>query len=73
MIVGMSLNALADGGFLISPSKNNAPVIIEFDTGYDDCNGKLIVTPYNKRDELPNDLLKLIEDIKSAHCPSACG
>ena len=51
----------APGQFISSPSGNAAPTLISFERGSDDCTGELIITPFNERDTLPDDLRTLIE------------
>ena len=65
MLFSLSVTALAaNGAFIKSPSRNTAPIIIEFKSDSNEdgkCDTKLIVTPYNERNTLPEDLLARIE------------
>lgn len=65
MLFSLSVTALAaNGAFIKSPSRNTAPIIIEFKSNSNEdgkCDTKLIVTPYNERNTLPEDLLARIE------------
>jgi hypothetical protein len=62
MVLSMNVNVFAaPGAFISSPSGNPAPQIISFDPSDDDCTAKLVITPYAKRDTLPDELKELIE------------
>lgn len=62
LIASLSLHAFADpGSFISSPSLNPSPVIIEFQPGDPGCTAVLVITPYGDRDELPENLLALIQ------------
>lgn len=45
----------APGGFVSSPSGNEAPVIITVSYEDDSCNPKVVVTPYSERDTLEEE------------------
>ena len=66
MLFSLSVTALAaTGAFIQSPSRNPAPSIENFEPKNDEdgkCDAKLIVTPYNERNTLPEDLLARIEE-----------
>ncbi len=65
MLFSLSLTALAaNGAFLKSPSRNTAPIIVDFKPNSNEdgqCDSKLVVTPYNERNNLPADLLAKLE------------
>lgn len=54
--------AAAPGKFLESPSTNQAPELISFDSESDDCLSQIIVTAYANRDQLSEESRKAIED-----------
>lgn len=59
----LSITAFADpGSFVKSPSYNDAPEVEKFDPADDGCTAQLIITPYSKRDTLPEDRKDRIED-----------
>lgn len=58
----------APGRFVSSPSGNLAPVLVDFDLECEDCDAKVIVTPYSDRDDLTE---KDIADIEKAYCDIA--
>lgn len=60
MTMGISVLAAADGATK-SPTGKPAPGLIEFKPKDEDCTGKLIVTPYSKRDRLPDAYRELLE------------
>ena len=63
MVLNLSVMSFAKvGGFVSSPSGNQAPTVESFKPVNSDCDGKLVVTPYGKRNELPEDLRKVFED-----------
>ena len=49
------------GGFVSSPTGNQAPMVDSFKPGNADCDGTLVVTAYGDRAELPEDLRNLLE------------
>jgi len=51
----------AVGGFVSSPSKNQAPELIEGKNEDDDCVSKLVITSFADRDKLPADARAKIE------------
>lgn len=62
MIVSMSVVAFAGPGkFVISPSLNPIPEILDFLAKDEGCTAKIVITPYIDRDTLPAELLALIE------------
>jgi hypothetical protein len=62
MVLSMSVTAFADpDGFVVSPSKNPAPTIIEIVPDDDACTAQLVITPYAARDTLSAELKALIE------------
>lgn len=52
MVVSAGVLAFAQGGFVSSPSGNEAPEITDVQYGEDSCNPRIVVTPYNEREEL---------------------
>lgn len=67
LAVSISVIAFANGGFVASPSGNDAPVIIEIEYGEDSCEPKIVVTPYSERDDLDDkrksDMEKAYDEI----------
>ena len=61
VVMSLSLSVFAADGFVSSPSANRTPILVSYDSESDDCDGKVIVTPYADRDTLPADLLAMIE------------
>lgn len=62
MVVSMSITAFAEnGGFVVSPSTNPAPEVETFEPSSDACTADLIVTPYSKRDTLPDKERTMLE------------
>ena len=53
MLVCMTTSVFAAGNFVASPSQNEAPEVVDFDS---ECNGELIVYAYSMRHLLPTDL-----------------
>ena len=51
----------ATGGFVLSPSNNNAPVLIEGKNESKDCTSKVVITSYGDRDRLSQKSRKDIE------------
>ena len=53
VVLGMSISAIAaTGGFIVSPSRNQAPEIIEVTPSDDKCTVEVEVTAYADRDTL---------------------
>lgn len=52
MVVSAGVLAFAQGGFVSSPSGNEAPEITDVQYGEDSCNPRIVATPYNEREEL---------------------
>lgn len=67
LAVSVSVIAFANGGFIASPSGNDAPVIIEIEYGDDSCEPEIVVTPYSERDNLDSkrksDMEKAYDEI----------
>lgn len=61
MVISVTATVFATNGFVSSPSKNPAPAPVSFEAANDDCTAKLVTTPYNEREELPETLQALIE------------
>ncbi len=65
VVFSLSVGALAlPGSFIQSPSRNEAPVLIEGENESSDCTAELVITPYKDRKTLPEKALK---DIKTAY------
>ncbi len=63
MLLSLSLAVFAEpGGFVRSPSLNQAPVLIEYENDNDGCNAYVVVTPYADREELCEELRLMIEE-----------
>ncbi len=52
MMMSMTVTVFAAGGFVSSPTVQQAPGVISFEPADDDCTGRLVITPYGERDEL---------------------
>ena len=52
MVVSAGVLAFAQGGFVSSPSGNEAPEIEDVQYSDDSCNPRIVITPYNEREEL---------------------
>jgi len=62
MFFTMSIAAFAEnGGFVSSPSRNQAPEIVDFDPTDDSCTAQAVVTAYADRNALSDDLKALLE------------
>lgn len=62
LALAMSVSVCASPGcFVSSPSGNPAPTIIGYEPLSPDCDMELIITAYNNRDTLPDNLRELIE------------
>ena len=63
MLVSMSLSVCAEvGGFIESPSNNQAPQLIEGTNVSEDCVAQLIISAYADRDDLPEDIREKLEE-----------
>ena len=63
VVLGMSISAIAaTGGFIVSPSRNQAPELIEVKPSDDKCTVEVEVTAYADRDQLSADGRAAIED-----------
>lgn len=61
MVTGMSVSAFAaPNGFASSPSGVPAPELISFTPSDEDCTAKLVITPYDDKQELPQELHDLM-------------
>lgn len=62
MIVSMSVVAFASlGGFVISPSLNPAPIVIDFLAKDEDCTADIVITPYIDINLLPETLREMMK------------
>lgn len=57
----VSVYATQNGGFISSPSFNDAPKVEKFEPEDEDCVAQLIITPFAERDKLSDAMLSLIE------------
>ena len=63
VVLGMSISAIAaTGGFIVSPSRNQAPELIEVKPSDDKCTVEVEVTAYADRDTLSPEGRTAIED-----------
>jgi putative Holliday junction resolvase len=63
MLLSLSLAVFAEqGGFVRSPSLNQAPVLVEYENYIEDCFAYIDVTAYADREELSEDLILLLEE-----------
>ncbi len=65
VLASMSLVAFADsglGGFIESPSNNQAPVVINGENASEDCEAQILITAYIDRDELPEAIRTKLEE-----------
>ncbi len=68
LAASLSVSAFAAGNFVVSPSHNPAPLIIEVIPDSENCKAELVITPYSQRDTLPDGGAELEEayaDIKT--------
>ncbi len=79
LVVSAGVLAFAQGGFVSSPSGNDAPTIVEIIYEDGSCKPKVIVTPYSEREDLEeekeDDLNKAYDEISmnadlSKLCPA---
>ena len=63
LMASMTLTAFAaTGGFVSSPTSNQAPTIVEFKANDEDCTATLLITPYAEKEELPPALQTLFQE-----------
>ena len=63
MLLTLSTPVLAEpGNFVVSPSTNKGPELVDGSNGSEDCDGYIVVTPYVDRDELDEDKKNEIEN-----------
>lgn len=63
LVLNLSVMSFAKvGGFVSSPTGEQAPTVDSFKPSNPDCDGKLVVTPYGDRNELPEDLRTQFEN-----------
>ncbi len=55
LVVSAGVLAFAQGGFVSSPSGNDAPTVIDIIYEEGSCMPKVIVTPYSEREDLENE------------------
>ena len=62
MVVGLSVPVAAEvGGFITSPSSNQAPEVIEGENKNKDCEAEIIITAYANRDQLSDEKRQALE------------
>ncbi len=67
MVLTLSVPAFAaPGGFISSPSGNQAPEIVEYHNESNDCKATLDVTPYADRNSLSEDACSKLEEAYNA-------
>ena len=67
MCLALTLSAAAaPGSFVVSPSTNDAPVLVEGECESEDCESKITITPYSERDTLPAEKRELMEKVYDA-------
>lgn len=59
---GACATVFATGGFVSSPSNNQAPVVVDFKTDLDGCPAVIVCTAYADREELKEDTRAKLED-----------
>lgn len=63
LLVSMSVSVFAEnGGFLVSISRNQAPVLVGAENESDDCVAQLLITAYADRAELPDEIRTKLEE-----------
>lgn len=63
MVMGITLTATAaPAGFVSSPSAEAGPELVRFSKVSSDCTARLVITPYSKRNTLPAEVLKVLEE-----------
>lgn len=63
MLATISVTAFAElGGFVASPSGNQAPELISGTNESEDCEAGLVITAYGKKSELPEETRKKLEE-----------
>ena len=55
------VTVFAADSFVNSPSINSAPIVIEYNSTFDECEADIVVTPYSNRNSLPGEHLANIE------------
>jgi hypothetical protein len=63
VLLTVSVSAFAtNGGFVSSPSNNQAPELLDVKSGFEDCTSKFAVMSYADRDQLSEEARKALED-----------
>lgn len=63
MVMGITLTATAaPAGFVSSPSAEAGPELVSFTKLSDECAARLVITPYSKKNTLPAEVLKAMEE-----------
>lgn len=70
MMMSMTVTVFAAGGFVSSPTSQQAPDVVEFTPADDDCEARLVITPYGEKEELTPAIKSFFEkaytEIKSS-------
>jgi hypothetical protein len=67
MLLGLTVNVFAaPDDFVKSPSGNRPPILIGFQPVDDDCTSILLITPFGDRQELPEAILRILEEAYKA-------
>lgn len=62
LMLTMSLVVFAaPNGFANSPSGTPGPEVVSFDPADEECDGRLVITPYSEKKDLPKELKDMIE------------
>lgn len=61
LVLALSVSVFATGGFVKSPSLDQAPTVEDFTAESEDCATEIVVTAYGKRAELDNTAKTAIE------------
>lgn len=63
LLMSLCLSAMAaPGSFIVSPSGQTTPILVDSSNESHDCTAEIVVTPYSERDTLPEDARQKIED-----------
>ncbi len=63
LLASLCLSAMAaPGSFIVSPSNNTTPILVDSSNESHDCTAEIVITPYSERDTLPEDAKQKIED-----------
>lgn len=62
MLIGISVPAFAEGGFVSSPSGNQAPELIKGENESEGCEATVVITAYGDKHELSDETRKKLEE-----------